>query len=177
MEVSYYPGCSLEGTAKEYGQSTEAVCKTLGVELKELEDWTCCGAGHIPNDYVSVALPAKDLEQAEKVGLDLVIPCAACFQRVKVAQKALSGENGPEGISYRSKGNIDIKHLADFLWESVGPKQIESKVKRPLTGLTPVCYYGCLTTRPPKITDAANPEDPRAMDEILQRPRRKISLN
>lgn len=168
MEVSYYPGCSLEGTAREYGESTEAVCKTLGVKLKELDDWTCCGAGHIPNEYVSIALPAKDLEQAENVGLDLVIPCAACFQRVKVAEKACSGEGNSEGVSYQSKGNIKIKHLADFLWESVGSREIEAKGKKPLKGLNPVCYYGCLTTRPPKITDAKNPEDPREMDEIMK---------
>lgn len=170
MEVSYYPGCTLESSAAEYGESTEAVCQALGIELKELEDWSCCGASsaHITNDYLSIALPARDLEQAEKVGLDLVIPCAACFQRIKVAQKELSGEHSPDGISYRSKGNIEIKHLADFIWESLGPKTIEANVKKPLNGLKPVCYYGCLTTRPPKITDAKNPEDPQSMDEIMK---------
>ena len=170
MEVSYYPGCSLEGTAIEYGRSTEAVCKTLGVALKELEDWSCCGASsaHVTNDYLSIALPAKDLEQAEKAGLDLVIPCAACYQRVKVAEKELSGDHRIEGIAYQCKGNIKIKHLADFIWDSVGEKQIVSKVKKPLKGLKPVCYYGCLTTRPPKITDAEDSEDPQSMDSIMK---------
>jgi heterodisulfide reductase subunit B len=170
MEVSYYPGCSLKGMASDYSESAEAICETLGVELKELEDWTCCGASsaHITSDYLAVALPAKELEQAEKVGLDLVIPCAACYLRVKAAQKELSGNHQPEGISYRSKGNIQIKHLADFLSESVGTRQIEAKVKKPLKGLKPVCYYGCLTTRPPKMTDSTNPEDPQSMDEIMR---------
>jgi len=44
MELSYYPGCSLEATAKEYNLSAMAACKALGIELKELEDWICCGA-------------------------------------------------------------------------------------------------------------------------------------
>jgi heterodisulfide reductase subunit B2 len=39
---------------------------------------------------------------------------------------------------------------------------------KPLTGLHPVCYYGCLTVRPPKITDAPDPENPTAMDQIMQ---------
>jgi len=41
---AYYPGCTLHGTAVEYGLSTEAVCRALGVELRELDDWNCCGA-------------------------------------------------------------------------------------------------------------------------------------
>ena len=44
MKVSYYPGCSLHGTAKEYDQSVRAVSRTLGIDLEEIEDWSCCGA-------------------------------------------------------------------------------------------------------------------------------------
>ncbi|GAI52049.1 unnamed protein product, partial [marine sediment metagenome] len=48
MKLSYFPGCSLDGTAKEYGSSTQAVCQELGLELLEVPDWNCCGAssGH-----------------------------------------------------------------------------------------------------------------------------------
>ena len=42
--VSYYPGCALHGTAREYDESTKAVAGLLGVELLELPDWNCCGA-------------------------------------------------------------------------------------------------------------------------------------
>lgn len=169
MEVSYYPGCSLEGTAIEYGESTQAICRALGVHLKELPDWSCCGASsaHVTSDYLSVALPAKDLEQAEKIGLDLIIPCAACYQRVKVAEKELQSDHRPEGITFSPKGNIHIMHLADFIWDCVGEKQIVSRMKKKLEGLSPVCYYGCLTSRPPKITDAKNPDNPQSMDEIM----------
>ncbi|RLA78311.1 MAG: heterodisulfide reductase subunit B, partial [Deltaproteobacteria bacterium] len=34
--VGYYPGCSLEGSAREYDESARAVCEALGVELVEL---------------------------------------------------------------------------------------------------------------------------------------------
>ena len=30
-----------------------------------------------------------------------------------------------------------------------------------------VCYYGCLLTRPPKITGALHPENPTDMDELM----------
>jgi heterodisulfide reductase subunit B2 len=55
-----------------------------------------------------------------------------------------------------------------LIWEKVGEKNLAAKVKKPLNGLHPVCYYGCLTVRPPKITDAPDPENPMAMDEIMK---------
>ncbi len=90
MNVSYYPGCSLEGTSREYGESIGAVSRKLGVNLKELPNWNCCGASsaHVTNDMLAVALAARNLNIADRVGLDLVVPCAACYQRLKVAENS-----------------------------------------------------------------------------------------
>lgn len=170
MKVSYYPGCSLEGTASEYKESLEAVAKALGIELEELPDWTCCGSSsaHVTSDTLAVSLAARNLVIADKLSQDLIVPCSACYQRLKAAEKALKSGKPLEGIDHSYTGNFRIKHSADLIWEACGEKALSGKVKKPLTGLSPVCYYGCLTTRPPKITDAANPEDPREMDEIIQ---------
>ncbi len=167
MKVSYYPGCSLEGTAKEYNESTQAVCKALGIELKELEDWNCCGAtsAHSTNDFLSVALPARNLNIAEKSGLDLVVPCAACYHRLKVAEKRLAKEPLAE---YPYTGKITVKHIVDFFAQEDILKQTKEAVKKPLAGLKVACYYGCLVVRPPKITDAKNHEDPQNMDELMK---------
>ncbi|MFH1032388.1 MAG: CoB--CoM heterodisulfide reductase iron-sulfur subunit B family protein [Chloroflexota bacterium] len=168
MKVSYYPGCSLEGTAKEYDESLEAVTGALGIELEELPDWTCCGASsaHITNDELAVSLAVRNLLIADKIGQDVLVPCAACYQRLKNAEKELKSGNPGEGVKY--SGKIRIKHSADFIWEECGEKAIKAKAKKSLAGLHPVCYYGCLTVRPPKVTDASNPEDPQSMDEIMK---------
>lgn len=170
MNVSYYPGCSLHGTAREYGESVEAVARLLGIEFRELDDWNCCGASsaHVTNDELAVALPLRDLLIADRVGMDLVVPCAACFQRFKVAEKELLAGKGMTASPDRYEGNFDIKYIIDFFWECVGEKTLREKVKKSLTGLAPVCYYGCLSVRPPKITGARNPENPRAMDRLLR---------
>jgi len=91
IKVSYYPGCSLDSSGREYGESTEAVARDLEVELGELPDWNCCGAtsGHATNERLDVLLSARNLWIAEKAGRDLVVPCAACFQRLKTAEKKL----------------------------------------------------------------------------------------
>jgi heterodisulfide reductase subunit B len=170
ISVSYFPGCSLDGTAREYNESTEAICKTLGVELKELPDWNCCGSSsaHVTSALLASALPARNLEIADRVGLDLVVPCASCYQRLKSAEKEMAAGKTIEGITLKYEGKFEIKHLTDFMWEDVGEKIISSKIKKPLKDLKPVCYYGCLTARPPKITDARYPEDPKAMDKVMK---------
>ena len=168
MKVSYYPGCSLHGTAVEYEESTQAVCQMLGIELNELPDWNCCGASSAHSIYedLAIALPARNLAIAEEVGLDLVVPCAACFQRFKVAEKHIREGKEPT-VDTPYQGKVPIKHLLDFLCEEEVLKVIQKKVKRPLAGLKAVCYYGCLTVRPPKVTDAANCENPQAMDDLI----------
>lgn len=170
MKVSYYPGCSLDGTAREYGESVEGVARLLGVELKELDDWTCCGASsaHAANDRIAAALPAGNLMIADKAGLDLVVPCAACFSRLKFAEKDLLPGTEIAGISNKYAGNFQIKYLVDFIWNDVGSDTIKGKVKKNLSALSAVCYYGCLTTRPPKITDAREPENPMNMDNLMK---------
>lgn len=171
MNVSYYPGCSLEGTAREYGESTEAVSRTLDIKLEELEDWNCCGAGsaHVTDDVLALTLPARDLQIADRMALDLVVPCAACFSRLKKAEKKLlAGGKDVEGLSGKYRGNINIKHLTSFVWEDIGEKKISEKVVKPLQGLNPVCYYGCLITRPPMITDTVDPDNPESMDNIMR---------
>ena len=52
--------------------------------------------------------------------------------------------------------------------EDVGEKAIQEKVTKPLKGLSPVCYYGCLITRPAKVTDARYPENPESMDNLMK---------
>ncbi len=161
-KYSYYPGCSLSGTSAEFGKSTEEVASLLGVELVEIPDWTCCGASsaHVVDDGLAVDLPGRDLLKADKAGMDVVVPCAACFQRLKYADKALKKRNN----GYQ--GNFKILHVADFLSDVCG-NDIKGKLKKSLKGLNPVAYYGCLTSRPPTVTDAARPEDPRTMDRVL----------
>jgi heterodisulfide reductase subunit B len=168
VSVSYFPGCSLEGTAREYGEATAAVCKALGIRLAELHDWNCCGSSsaHVTSALLASSLSARNLQIAEQAGMDLLVPCAACYQRLKSAEKELLAGKEIEGFSGKFKGNFKIKHLVDYIWEDAGEATIQENVKRPLQGLKVVCYYGCLTVRPPRVTDSRNPEDPRNMDRI-----------
>lgn len=180
MKLSYYPGCSLNSTAKEFALSTEAVFKNLGVELQELADWCCCGAtsGHSLSSYLYHALPLYNLTMAEASGNDeLVVPCAACYNSLKSAQ-AFMAKASPEarelnhkvtaalGRSYQ--GQIRVRHIIDLLADNRIQTLLTGQLKKDLAGIPMAAYYGCLLTRPPKIASfEANPEQPRLMDYIL----------
>jgi heterodisulfide reductase subunit B len=168
VKVSYYPGCSLHSTGLEYGNSTVEVCKALDIELNELADWNCCGASsaHCTDEVLAIELATRNLATAEDAGLDLVIPCAACFQRFKVAEKHVQEGKEPV-VDTPYQGKVPIKHLLDFLIEEENLSAIKKKITKPLKGLKAVCYYGCLITRPPKVTDAKSYENPQQMDELM----------
>jgi heterodisulfide reductase subunit B len=168
MKVSFFPGCSLEGTAREYGESIEAVCESLSVELQELPDWTCCGASsaHCTSEYLSLALPARNLLEAEKSDQDLVTPCAACFSRLKAAEKALTGQSKVD-VGIPLKGKTSIHHILEFLSRENFLEEIEKKITLPLKNLKAVSYYGCLLVRPPGVTQVENFEDPRTLDTLI----------
>ena len=48
----FYPGCSMESSAKAYYESLMAICGPLGLNLEEIDDWNCCGA----TEYLGVSL-------------------------------------------------------------------------------------------------------------------------
>jgi len=174
VEFSYYPGCVLHSTAWEYDASLRAVCERLGIRLWELEDWNCCGAtsAHSLNGELALLLPARNLVIAEQQGLDLLVPCAACYHRSKATAVLLATDPAArakveEVFEQPYEGRFQIRHLLEVLGEESTLQQLRERVQRPLTGLKAVSYYGCLLVRPPKVTGAANYEAPDSMDRIL----------
>jgi heterodisulfide reductase subunit B len=164
--VSYYPGCSLEASAKEFDESIRAVSNALGIRLKEIEDWSCCGAtaAHALDERLSVELPTRNLAQAEHAGHDVIVPCASCFNRLKTAEKVLLSGDVKSGYT----GKIRVRDLLDFMSDTAILNRIKEMLQKPLKGLKTVCYYGCLVSRPPKITDTPDPENPQNMERVMQ---------
>jgi heterodisulfide reductase subunit B len=174
LKFSYYPGCSLESTTKEYDQSIRLVAKMMNIDLVELADWSCCGAssGHCTNHQLSLALPARNLALAEKEGRDLTVACAACFLRFKRTNHELRADGTLRqeiekiiGMPYR--GSVEVRHLLDIFSRDVGLEEIRQRINRPLNGLKLAAYYGCYLVRPPEITQFDDPENPTLMDSLL----------
>ncbi len=171
MQVTYYPGCSLQGTARDYAESILGICASLDIQLAEIPDWNCCGAtaAHSIDHRASIELAGRTLNLAAKLPhADMLVPCPMCFNRLKTAAKTLLGDN-PQRYGIKLEGPLpQIRDLADFMATEKMLAATAKQVKKPLAGLKVVCYYGCMASRPPEITGAKNFEDPQALDRIVE---------
>jgi heterodisulfide reductase subunit B len=167
-EVSYYPGCSLHGTAREYDESIRGVSGLLGIQLHELEDWTCCGASsaHCTDEELAFELAARNLAIAEKSDRDLLVPCVACYSRFITAEKEAKEHSKKSHFPYQ--GKVHIQYALDFFCNEPMIEEVKKKRNKPLSGLKVACYYGCLTVRPPKMTGIKEYENPQHMDHLME---------
>ena len=137
MKYAYFPGCSAESTARDMHQSTLAVAEALGIELVEPQGWTCCGAtaGHQTDRVLAAALPAATLVKAKDMGLDLVVNCAACYNRMKVANHEIAANKQvrakvAEAVGRDYDGSVKVRHLLEVLLDDVGADAIQKALHR-----------------------------------------------
>ena len=174
MKYAYYPGCSLHATAIDYNESTLAIAEALGIELIEVPNWSCCGStpAHCTDELLATALPVKNMLLAKTVAEEILVCCSACFSRFKFAQKHIEEKDNlraqlAEMMPVEEIQNIKVRHLIDVLHHDVGLEKIAEAKKSDLN-LKVACYYGCLLTRPPKVTNLDDTEDPMFMDDLLR---------
>ncbi len=178
MRYLYYPGCSLEGTAIEYNLSTRCIMHMAGVELVEIDDWTCCGASaaEATSDLLSLALPARNLAIAEKMEDvdEILVPCSACYLNLKKVEEKTRGDQRMMNTlntilaeeNLRLQGRAVVRHLLDVIANDLGAQKILSLVKHSLRGLIIAPYYGCQCLRPYTVFD--DPEVPQSMEPIIE---------
>ena len=174
-QYAYYPGCSLESLAMSYHVSSIEAARELGVELKEIEDWNCCGATayfHV-DELLAYTLVARNLALAEKENLDFVAPCSGCYKNAYFTNAYLQQDPDlAEHINFALEednlhisGPINVRHLIEVFIEDVGFEEIKKRVSRPLTNLRVAPYYGCQLVRPKK--DSEDVENPQFFEELL----------
>ena len=171
MQVTYYPGCSLQGTARDYAESILGICASLDIQLDEIPDWNCCGAtaAHSIDQRASIELAGRTLNLAAKLPhADMLVPCPMCFNRLKTAAKTLMGDHPQRYGIILERSLPQILDLANFLATEKMLAETAKQVKKPLNGLKVVCYYGCMASRPPEVTGADDFEDPQALDRIVR---------
>jgi heterodisulfide reductase subunit B len=175
MKYAYFPGCSAESTARDLHRSTLAVAPALGIELAEPEGWSCCGTtmAHQVDHDLSLALAAANLQKVGRMGLDMVVSCASCYSRMKIANHEISTRAGKRdsvaaalGTDY--DGSVRVRHFVEVLVEDVGLAALKKRLTRTLGGLKVAPYYGCLMVRPPAVAGLDDPENPVYLDRLIE---------
>jgi heterodisulfide reductase subunit B len=177
----YYPGCSMDGSGKAYGQSLDVVCDRLGINLEEIDDWNCCGAF----EYFAISqqraysLVGRNLALAEAQrdgSSTLVAPCSACFLNLAKTDYTLRSDPAlaetvnialdAGGLHY-DPGSVEVRHLLEVIVREVGTDAVERAVTQPLHGLRVAPYLGCLVTRPDYDRHWSLREHPYEFDRLL----------
>jgi succinate dehydrogenase / fumarate reductase cytochrome b subunit len=135
----------------------------LGIELVELYDGNCTGAGVISehSPETADALNARNFAMAQRMGLPLINICSTCQgvqsmvqKRLAKNEKALAAVNeelAEEGLVYDAQAGLEVKNFLWVLVEDFGLDRLKSMVKKPLTGLKAGPFYGCYILRPESI--------------------------
>lgn len=174
MKLGFFPGCSLEGSSREYNESLKAIAPALGLELAEVPDWNCCGASaaHSLNHKLALSLPARILALAERAGFDeLLVPCSACYSRLALTRQELMEHEAVRQeitniIEMDYVGSTKVVNALDVLVRCAA-NGLKDKIRQPFAHKV-ACYYGCYLVRPEKISSCKRIEDPQEMDEVMK---------
>jgi heterodisulfide reductase subunit B len=175
MEIAYFPGCTLRASAIGLDDSVRDTAASFGYELKEVPDWTCCGATFnlAVDNIMALAPPIRILANARKVGDRVVTVCAGCYNVLKranytVRNDAEKRKKITDFIEMEYDGDVEVVHYIEFLRDDVGFDRIAREVKRKLDQVKVAPYYGCQLLRPEKELEFDDPEDPMLMDDLLK---------
>lgn len=159
MKYALYPGCVSRGGCPELYPAAVKVASRLGIELEELKDVGCTGAGVLPQ-YISDPINARTFAKAERLGLPIMTICSTCQGVMSQANYRLQERPeyreeinreylADEGLEYQ--GRLEVKHLLWVLFEDFGIERLQPLIQRPLTGLRVSPFYGCFLRRPPEV--------------------------
>lgn len=175
---SYFPGCTLKNKAIELDAYARFSAEALGFELKEIEEWQCCG-GVYPMSQKEVApkLPSvRALADARDNKQDLVTLCAACYNVLKQTNDAILNDGftafkantylKQDGIEYN--GETKVLHFLEILRDVIGWDNVKTAVKNPLKGKKIGAYYGCLLLRPANVMKFDDPENPQIIEDFIK---------
>jgi heterodisulfide reductase subunit B len=161
LKLSFFPGCSLATSARESLESLYRVCRTLGLELIELEDWNCCGSSsaHSLDQDLALNLAARNLSLAPP-GRPLMTACPSCLKNLHSAHLHLAADAKRQSALQRRWGRpldsdlqivsfLEIMHFLQIM-EKMRPQADLTKPPG-LNGLKVAPYYGCMLARPKRL--------------------------
>jgi succinate dehydrogenase / fumarate reductase, cytochrome b subunit len=161
LRYSWWTGCVAKGACPELYVSMKKVAERLGIELMEMEDGNCTGAGVIGerDEFLQDVINTRNFALAEQMGAPLMSICSTCqgvqsgvMYRINTFEGYLERINeqlAPDGLQF--SGNLVVKNFMWVLVEDYGLDKLRAAVTRPLSGLRLGPFYGCYIVRPSKV--------------------------
>ena len=178
MRYAFFPGCVSRGGTPELHQSTVAVAERIGIELEEIEGWSCTGAGALQesNPLLGDTLNARNFALAQRMGLPIMTICSTCQGVMAQAKVKLEDEEyrtqineilAGEDLEYT--GGIQVKHMLWIMVEDIGLDTIKSLAVKSLDGVFLAPFYGCYIVRPSAALEYdEHPQRRKALELVIE---------
>jgi heterodisulfide reductase subunit B len=178
IRYALYLGCTVPVRGINYEVSARKVAERLGIELVDVDGFSCCGFPAKPLNWRSgLMMAARNLALAEVQDLDILTLCSACTGTLTDAHhwlkedaklRAWVNEQLAEmGHSYN--GTVRVRHFARMLYEEVGTDTLQEAVTADLSDFGFAPHYGCHYLKPSHLYDGFdNPENPQSLDRLIE---------
>ena len=177
MEYALFLGCNIPARVRQYETSARSVLAELGVDIKDIKEFNCCGYPLRNSDFRTFVLfSARNLALAEKLGLDVITLCKCCYGSLKMAEHHMKENSflkdevnetlAKEGLEY--SGNLEIKHFLSALYSDIGINTLKEKITKSFKNLKIATHYGCHVLRPSNIMQFDNPVSPVIFDRLVE---------
>lgn len=185
---AFFLGCTVPRYVMQYEISSRWICKHLGIELVDIDDFVCCGLNQIDiKQDAGLLLAAMNLALAEAEGLNILTLCTACAGALTEAGKRLNDEEERDKVNSTLKvigleyeGTVSVKHISRVLYEDIGIEKIGGMIKeiterktkgktaRSLSNYRVAPHYGCHYLKPGWIFDGFDePDNPKTLHQLI----------
>lgn len=179
-KYAFFLGCVMPMRYPGIESSTREVMKQLGVDLVDLDGFSCCPAPGVTRSLDSdtwLAMAAHNLVAAQEAKLDIMTVCNGCFGSLDEASHMLNhNEKKREEINKVLKaagsktyaGKTKVLHFAEVLHREVGTDAISKKVKVKQDNINVAIHYGCHFLKPSAVRALDNPERPHMLEDLVE---------
>jgi heterodisulfide reductase subunit B len=176
--VSVFWGCTIPARFPFIEKATRLALGDVGAELVELDGFTCCPESTLvkgADEEVYYLAAARNLAVAEEAGLELVTPCSGCYSTLKSTTAELRSDwrrRDRLNIALSAVGRTydaapPVRHLAEWLYDEVGPAALAKRVLTPLAGMRLAVHYGCHLLRPSPALRWDSSTDPSKLEDMV----------
>ena len=177
-KYALYLGCTVPVRGLNYEIAARKVAERLGIELVDVDGFSCCGFPAKPLDWqAGLLMAARNLALADEQGLDIITLCSACTGTLTEAAHRIEQE--PEtrawvndhlsNLGHKYEGTVRVRHFARVLYEEIGPERLREMVTVDLSEFGFAPHYGCHYLKPSHLyDDFDDPENPRSLDLLIE---------
>jgi heterodisulfide reductase subunit B len=168
-------GCTIPIMQPYVEKATRLVFEKMNIKLIEMAGATCCPEPEISRmsdlKYWRV-IAIRNLSIAEEMNLEVLTLCNGCYDVLSEALKETKSNmeifnevnNFLSKIGRNFKGEVNVKHAIEVLYDDIGLEEIRKHLVKPLKNLNVAIFNGC---RLLKEEEKKFPKKFRELVEIL----------